>query len=212
MNWRGIFIRKASGTLLVGLILCAPAFAKLGGPVSVRNYIDALRSFPINYQSAGAICEQVARVDLAESFPADRYYIDTGIAYGEEDGLSQRPLGEIDVAVFDRMTDQAVQIIEMKCWNNNQEIAYSKARSQRSRFLNQVQFGASISLKSSLRRYTVEQFRNMPPAAYRLGGPKDSSPFGFDYELPLSYNQLMNLRDEMIACQAAGDCMQPSRR
>lgn len=150
----------------------------------------------------GRVCERVARTDLAKTYPSSLYFIENGVFYGD----ARRPgnvMGEIDVVVLDRITDQVILAIEIKCWSHNQRKAFLKADSQRSRFLSAL-LSRNLEIWSPSRRYSMKQFKTITSVNFKLGAPRGMRIHGFEYELPYTMDQLLELRDRSLRDQLIG--------
>ncbi len=188
-------------TAIVAILVFAGLLVEAKGLPSTWSYFQAIRNMQLHYPSM--VCEQVAKIDLEKQFDRSLYWIDTNLNYGYSVGMQ---LGELDVVVFDRITRTAVRIYEIKCWAGAEGRALRKANQQRKRFFDEINFGPGPSIWSMKSKYSVRQFRGMPPENYKIGGPSGS--VGFDYQLPLTLDQLNQLFAEVKECQKVGDCAQ----
>lgn len=181
-------------SLSLGLILfVVNAFAGLG-----EDFRD-LKNSGSNYEVIGTVCEEVARLRFQEEFPAPKYGVVTGVEYGD----GNRTIGELDVVVFDSMTNRVYRVAEVKCWKNN-EGAIRKALSQRQRFVNTLRSGKPIKFKNSKVQFRRDNFLQNPKQI--AVAQKGSKSAGFDIELNYELAELMKLRQMMIQCQAARQC------
>lgn len=172
---------------------------------STSAYFQVLRNIRVKYSNIGQVCEQVAKLDLENHYDRNLYTVTTNIEYGSR----QRVVGELDVVIFDRLSGKAARIYEIKCWVNDarENRALKKARDQRKRFFEEINFGPGPEIWSKTRSYSVFQFRDLRTDQYKTGGPRGAS--DFDYQLPLNLQQLEQLARELMDCQRAGDCAQP---
>ena len=76
---------------LSSLLISLSAFA--GWPEDFAE----LKKIPRDYQDAGSICEEVARLDMQREYPAPQFTVEVGIAYADE----ERTVGELDIIIFD---------------------------------------------------------------------------------------------------------------
>ena len=185
------------------LILFVLVFSH-GASATIQEDFEKLKDTARNYVDTGAICEEVARLQIAKDFPEPQFDVVTGIAYGGNDGV----VGELDVIVFDNNTQKAIQISEVKCWKKLDN-ALMKAQSQRKRFLTALTNKKIKFFKSTnkVREYTVDQFAYV--TKFLSLGQQGAVAQGFDAELEYSLRELMELRDMMLACQSHGDCPKP---
>ncbi len=183
-------------TLLFVLSLGSISFA------GMEEDFEALRSTPRSYEDAGAICEEVARLRVADEYPAPQYEVVTGIAYAD----SQRTIGELDVIVFDKNIDRAIKVAEVKCWKDPRG-GLKKAQQQRQRFLSNVRSGKALQFVSTGvdgKRYSKDQFSQIQ--VFTTIAQKGTTENGFDQELEYTLKEFHAFRSKMIACQQAGEC------
>lgn len=86
-------------------------------------------------QDIGKLCEFIAKTIVEQKYSPKRYDIKTNIAYEDP---SHRPLGELDIVVFDSVSKKALLVIEVKC-RKNHEKALVQAKRQLRRFKSMVQ-------------------------------------------------------------------------
>jgi hypothetical protein len=174
----------------------------LSTPATLQEELELLRQVPRSYEDSGAICEEVARLQVAKSFAEPLYSVVTGIAYG----TALRTVGELDIIVFDNNTHKVIRIGEVKCWKKLDE-GLVKAKDQRQRFLGYKQSHKITFVRSTSEGkgpYTVDQFEYVKDfVSIAQQGAKG---FGFDEELEYSLKDLMTLRQMMILCQEKGEC------
>ena len=117
--------------------------------------LTVLRTVKRDYKVFGTVCEEVARLRLADQYRSDRYDIETGIEYKS----NGRTIGELDVVVFDRRTSEAIVIAEVKCWTNMSS-GHKKAMDQLSRFQRSVNDRIIDEMRnlSTGKRYKYTQF------------------------------------------------------
>lgn len=170
----------------------------LGVGAATAYYIERLKHIPADYGSDGTICERVAELELAAKYPPPQYRVESSLQYH----TGFQTLGELDVVVTNGRGDGVI-IVEVKCWNKPGP-ALKKAREQQDRFVEVLRTGKRLSF-----------IRNNQPVngldlsridRFYIMGPKDTKILGYDMELPLTLNALMNLRSEMIQCQNRGEC------
>ena len=162
---------------------------------------EALRESGEKYQIIGTVCEQVAKIKMAQEYQAPEYDVVTGIAYRDD----ERTIGELDVVVISKRTHKAIVVAEVKCWKNLRG-ARNKAQDQRSRFQKTIKRGTKIELACTdgscqYRRGdfdSVEKFLSISQE-----GGRDA---GFEMELPYSLDELMDLRMRLMQCQERNEC------
>lgn len=153
----------------------------------------------------GTICEEVTQLRFIEQYPEPEYRVLTGIAYSDE----ERTLGELDLIVFENSTNQAIIIGEVKCWKDPKG-GLKKAMDQRQRFLKNVKSSKALTFKwldDPKEKFTKTQFNktNEFISVAQLG----SKSKGFDVELEYTLEELMQLREDIMSCQASGECVKP---
>lgn len=171
---------------------------------TLQDEMNALKDTPRSYVDAGAICEEVARLDITKEFPKPQYEVLTGIAYSDNNGT----VGELDVIVFDNNTQKAIKIAEVKCWKNLKG-GLKKARDQRQRFLTYNKSGQKLKFRSTQngRAFAQEQFEYATD--FISLAQKGSMNSGFDAELNYTLGEMAQLREMMMRCQKEGQCAKP---
>jgi hypothetical protein len=200
----------------------APRMSDYGGFMRVFVFIAALlvspmgfaswsedfqeiKNTPRNYTDAGAICEELAKVQFEKEYNKKDFEVVVGIAYGD----GQRTIGELDVVVFDRNSKSAVKVTEVKCWADLSG-GLHKAHLQRARFLANIDAKKPIYFKSTatLKSYPQDVFKDV--TVFTTLGQKGSVQAGYDAELEYDLNELHRLSSEMIRCQNQGVCARPA--
>lgn len=185
--------------VLIGLIVSFQAFAGLG-----EDFRD-LKDSGVDYEVVGAVCEQVARLRYTEEFPANRYEVITGVEYND----GHRTIGELDVVVFEKSSQQVVRVSEVKCWKDIGG-AIRKAREQRQRFQTHLRSGRPIFFKVlSGGDYRFKRDNFFATRDYAAVAQKGATVAGFDRELPYELKELMQLRQMMLDCQRSRQCKRP---
>ncbi|OFZ21743.1 MAG: hypothetical protein A2X94_15765 [Bdellovibrionales bacterium GWB1_55_8] len=170
----------------------------------IQSLFEKLRDSGEDYQNEGAVCEQVARLELQREYPSHSYEIVVGIEYANV----RQTIGELDVVVFDRH-GQAILVGEVKCWSDLRK-ARRKAAQQRTRFLDTIQSGAPIDMFLASNRsvpFRREQFQAL--SRFISISQRGGRSFGFDRDLPNSLSEMRELRETLMQCQAAGKCRRP---
>lgn len=163
-----------------------------------------LKSIPRSYQDAGAICEEVARLDMQKEYPAPQFTLINGIAYGDAD----RTIGELDVVVFDNNLHKVVRIAEVKCWRDLGG-GLSKAHEQRQRFLKNLRSNKVLFFKSTSTQELFNQDEFEHVKEFITIGQKGSVAAGYDQELNYTLKELHGYTLEMISCQHKNECVRP---
>ncbi len=159
-----------------------------------------------DYEITGAVCEQVARLELARKYPAPGYEVLTGIAYAD----NRRTIGELDVVVFRGSDDSAVLIAEVKCWQNMRG-GNKKAKEQRARFQTTMAQNASVDFFLVNERHVKfkrTQFTGQPK--FISIAQEGAEAAGFEASLPYTLDELMRLRRMLMDCQGRGECRRPN--
>lgn len=189
------FIRAQVASVILVLLSVSAHAAPL------NELFEKLRDSALNYEVVGVVCEQVARLELMKTYPESEYHIVNGIEYGD----NTRTIGELDVIVFQKSTQKAVLVGEVKCWRDL-KAALSKARNQRKRFQNSL--SKNIELHDHETDYDKSQFSNVQK--YVAIAPKGATATGFEMDMENSLGELMELRDMLLRCQDAGQCAAPT--
>jgi len=184
-------------TLILSLVfVSASSFAG-----DMQAAFAALQNSKVNYEPDGAICEQLAILKTRLAYPESAYDIANGIEYD----IGGNTLGELDVVVLEKQTQQVVLVKEVKCWKSFQG-GLDKAKSQKLRLLwNLSKFPSKIKFTTySDLRLTPESFPNNFPFTFvsQAGGAK----YGFDEELDFTLNEVKQLRSQLLKCQEYGPC------
>jgi len=156
----------------------------------------------MDYEIVGVVCEQVARIELYKTYPQSEYEIITGIEYGD----NTRTIGELDVVIFKKSTQEAVLVGEVKCWKDA-TAAREKAMDQRNRFIRSL--SKNIDLHDVDQDYSKKQFNHV--LKYVAIGPKGYKDAGFEIEMENTLRELMDLRRMMLECQQQGQCAAADR-
>lgn len=181
--------------------LLVVSFFSFSAFATFQDDVVALKDTARDYFDTGAICEEIARLDMQEEFPAPQFKVLTGISYDNGDGTA----GELDVIVFDMHLNKVIKIAEVKCWKKLDH-ALIKAQKQRARFLGYRANSANISYKKahSSETFTKEQFADVND--FITIGQQGALAFDFDRELKYSLRDFAELRDLMMKCQHDGLC------
>jgi hypothetical protein len=166
---------------------------------------DKLKNSGHNLEPTGAICEDVAQLRFAEKYPEPQYKVVTGIEYSDRDGT----LGELDLIVFNNQTQVAEVVAEVKCWKNAKS-GLKKAKTQIARFVKNVKSTKALKFKwlsQPQLSLTKTQFNKV--SSYLYIAQANTLNDGYDYELPYTLQELMQLRGDLINCQASGNCAKP---
>lgn len=172
------------------------------GPID--DLVNALKDSGEKFEIVGTICEQAARLDLEREYLAPRFTVETGISYGNQN----RTIGELDVIVFDSSRN-ALVVAEVKCWKDLGG-AIRKARDQRQRFQNTIaQSDPRVRLQDRQHLYhRLSDFMNV--SSFLSISQSGGRTFGFDREISLSLDELMEARQRLMQCQRSGACRRPS--
>ncbi len=188
------------------VLLAISFFFSFSAFATFQDDVIALKNSARDYFDTGTICEEVARLEIQNEFPAPQYKVLTGISYDNGDGTA----GELDVIVFDTNINKVIKIAEVKCWKKLDQ-ALQKAKKQRERFMGYRENAANISYKKthSKETFTKEQFAYVND--FITIGQQGAKAFGFDRELKYSLRDFMELRDLMMKCQHEGKCAPPAK-
>ncbi len=181
------------------LLLLVFAFSFNATAKDISGVFEKLQSSGENYEIAGTVCEQVARLELYETYPAPQFEIVTGIEYGDK----SRVIGELDVVVFNRSDAKAVVVAEVKCWENAPAGA-RKASEQQTRFRRVAEARQQVAMNSHGDNFDIRQFWG--PMKYMSISYLGTLSSGYDWDLEYTLAELMQLRKELIRCQNSGQC------
>ncbi|QLY26238.1 hypothetical protein [Bdellovibrio sp. KM01] len=165
---------------------------------------EALKSVPRSYEDSGAICEEVARLDVRKQFPAPQYHVEVGIAYGD----GHRTIGELDIIVFDLNMQRVVRIGEVKCWKSFSG-GLNKARDQRGRFLKTIRSNGQVFFKNTSTGQMYDQAWFEGINDFISIGQAGAVANGYDQELGYTLNELHQHTGDMLRCQKQGECAKP---
>lgn len=187
-------------TLLLSLQLVAPfAYGKETKPnPRIDEYFAELSHEKVDFDPSGMVCERVAVREVESLYPSANFEIINSIRYDQ----NKTTIGELDVVIFDRSTGKVEAVAEVKCWTSFSG-ALKKAKNQRMRFLTHLNKNIDIFDKNG-KRYSKELFKNIQKyfSISQAGGVNQ----GFDFELSLTYKELMELRSRLLDCKAQGRC------
>ena len=192
-------LKKAS--VFLSLIL---TFSFQFALASINEAFEKIKDNARHYKDPGAVCEEVAREEFSEKYPAPRYEVLVGVAYN----VNGRTLGELDMVVIDTQVKKATLVGEVKCYSNLKK-GLTKAKQQRKRFL------STISNFKNIDFLDLETEEKIAPEVFKdvrdfiSVSQKGGVNVGFDYELSLSLDEMTALRDRMIHCQKDGPCPLP---
>lgn len=186
-------------TLFLALLLPGLALSKTQ-PDSARvdEYFEILSKDKVDFEPQGMVCERVAVREVESIYPAANYNIINSIRYDDK----KTTIGELDVVIIDKNTDKVEAVAEVKCWKSFNG-ALKKAKEQRMRFLTYLNRSIIIEDKDG-KRYSKDQFKNIQKyfSISQAGGVNQ----GFDFELSLTFKELMELRGRLLDCKAQGRC------
>ncbi|MBC7464431.1 MAG: hypothetical protein H7256_00435 [Bdellovibrio sp.] len=166
----------------------------------------AIKDSGRDFEPAGAICEEVAKLDIQHQFPAPNFNVITGIAYSDQFGT----LGELDIIVFDVKSDTAVMFAEVKCWKNPSQ-GLDKMHDQRDRFFRNIRSGKVLKFDwnfDGTKEFKREQF--LTTEKFISIAQKGAKDVGYDDELPYTLKELMQLRARILRCQDLEGCKKPT--
>lgn len=166
----------------------------------LNSIFEALKDKPVNYAPTGQICEQVARLKYAEVYDPSQFDLNVGVEYK----VNGTTIGELDLVITDKSNHQVALVGEVKCWRNVQG-ALNKAHKQRARFISTLQSQGNRIVFSAKEgaSFNAGQFSNPKYVAISTLGTVSS---GFDTEIEYSLDEMMQLRDRIMQCQAEGKC------
>ena len=187
-------------TILVSLkFFITPTYAKESLPnPRIDEYFEVLSHEKVDFEPTGMVCERVAVREIESLYPSVNYNIVNSISYDQ----NKTTIGELDVVIFDKNTGKVEAVAEVKCWTSFSG-ALKKAKSQRMRFLTYLNRNIEI-FDNTGKRYSKSLFQNIQKffTISQAGGVNQ----GFDFELSLTYKELMVLRSRLLDCKVQGRC------
>ena len=116
-------------------------------------------------------------------------------------------IGELDIVVVNRKSNAVELVGEVKCWKSVSG-GLSKAQKQRERFLRTLsnQPDQIVFTAKEGGAFSSEQFDGSNFIAIAQSGSKSK---GFDSELAYTLKELMDLRGQLLDCQAQRKCATP---
>lgn len=181
------------------ILICSVSISSFAG---LSDDYEKIKNSGRDLEPTGAICEEVAQLRFIEKYPAPKYQVITGVDYSDAKGS----VGELDLIVFNTETNVADVVAEVKCWKSPKN-GLEKAKDQRQRFLTHVRSSKLIKFKwldDPTRVLTKEQFSKV--SEFYFIAQAGTQAEGFDYELPYTLRELMQLRSDILNCQARGQC------
>lgn len=194
-------VRLMKITILILLSLSlsfSSLFAKEKHNSRIDELFEILSYQPNSFDPTGAVCERVAEIELLAQYPASNYKIISGIEYQNK----VETIGELDLVILDLQTNRVETVYEVKCWKSYKN-GLRKAREQRLRFVNQLNYDIKIidKNKNTYSKEIFSQIREFQTVS-QLGGVQE----GFDVELSLDLKDLMKLRSRLLDCYAVAKC------
>lgn len=188
------------------LVTVVYIYASLGSSIlfaaehlSARLFSD----FKREHITVGEACELLAEWKIKKEYPSNKYEIQRNIVYYQNGRL----IGELDAVVFEKESEQAVLVVEVKCRHNLQK-ASQHAKKQLKRFsdfreyfifelkkFHEDLFDICIVTEDGSRTFLLSQFLN--PPALRMISQKapDAKKLGF-WTLDFEKSQIIRLVDD----------------
>nr|BFD67058.1 hypothetical protein HAGR004_20800 [Bdellovibrio sp. HAGR004] len=187
-------------TLLTSLLLllASSAFADWA------QDFEELKNIPRSYEDSGAICEEVARLDMQKEFPSPQYKVEVGIAYGD----GSRTIGELDIVILDLQQNKVIKVAEVKCWKDIRG-GLQKAMDQRARFMKHNNSSKPLYFRSTSSQQVFERELFEDVEEFFSIAQKGAASAGFDVELAYTLKEMHQHRTEMLRCQSQGICAKP---
>lgn len=172
---------------------------------NLASSYEVIRQQARYYKDPGAVCEEVARHEFQLKYPAPQYEVIVGVAYN----MNGRTLGELDLVILDKKTEQVEIVGEVKCYENLKR-GLSKARQQRKRFLGHLSQSPDklVFINTSSEKVVPNKvFRTVK--TFLSVSQKGGEVIGFDHELEHDLDEMSQLRDMVISCQKRQECPLP---
>lgn len=183
---------------VLSLFISTTAFADL------QQSFEAIKTHARHYRDPGAVCEEVARKEFSELYPAPVYEVIVGVAYN----INGRTVGELDMVLLNKKTNRVEMVGEVKCYADMRS-GLKKAKQQRKRFLRNLTSGLPLEFinTSTGEIYSADQFAGV--TQFISISQKGGRSVGFDYELEHTLDEMSQLRDEVVQCQQERLCPAP---
>ena len=169
--------------------------------VGMKEAFEALRFVEDDFINTGTICEHVAKLEVQKSYPEARFDTWVGVTYR----VGQEVIGELDLVVRDRSLQKVVLVGEVKCWRNL-PAGLEKAQEQEARFretlAEQQRLGEPVEFVKFLSQGKTVEFDSSEFDAkvdYIAIAQNGSRRIGFDQELELGLEELMELRKQILS-------------
>lgn len=190
-------INKGKLMKVLGIVLSL-VFSVSVSAGSVEEYFNILSKTKVDFDPDGAVCEQVALLEIEPTYPKSQFSIVNSIEYNE----FKTTIGELDLVVFSKDTGQVKAIAEVKCWKSFKG-GLKKAKEQRIRFQKHLSRNIVLTGKDG-KKYSKEAFKQVERflTISQEGGISE----GFDFELSLNLKELIELRSKLLDCRAQGKC------
>ncbi len=186
--------------LLFVLLTASTAHAK-----NIQPLFEALRDSGEKYFIVGTVCEQVAKLEMEETYKTPQYTVITGVQYGTK----KRVVGELDVIVFENSSKKAILVGEVKCYNKP-SVGLAKAKEQRARLLAALKSNTSLQMACTGKPCNVGERNFKGLQQFITIAQEGTKAHGFDMELEYSLDELMELRAQLMQCQEKGECARPN--
>lgn len=147
----------------------------------LEAHLTTLAQFEdLNYRAIGSILEALVRAKLATSLDPEKFEVKGGIQYADSSGQT---LGELDLVIFHKETQDVLVIGEIKL-SNNLARAEQRARNQLFRFQQHIANEAIARIWKGNQQWQPQQFENI--TQYWLCGPLGAVEAGWDIEADLT--------------------------
>jgi len=188
-------------TLLVVLSLLTTLNFGYADNSQINHWYQELKDSEITFHSHGAVCEQIAKIQMADQYPPDEYEITTGIIYGKAGII----IGELDLVVFDK-THEARMVAEVKC-KRRVAAARKEAQLQLERFYNKVVDSdlPIVFYGADGEDYDVRQFDEIEKEDLKTISQLEGEPY-FEYTVGLNYDEVILLWKRLKRCQTSKHC------
>jgi Holliday junction resolvase-like predicted endonuclease len=198
ISYKFIMKKLIQFSLFCALVFSSFVHAKPSSSPRIDEYFKILSYEKTDFDPTGAVCERVAIKEVETIYPSVNYNIINSISYDER----KTTIGELDLVIFDKISGKVEAIAEVKCWKSFSG-ALKKVKNQRMRFISHL--NNNIVLQDTEgKKYSKDLFKNVQRyfSISQSGGMNQ----GFDFELSLDLNELMQLRSQLLDCRAQGHC------
>lgn len=157
-------------------------------------YYGLIKDLPFDYGKVGSIVEALAFKHFEVIYPPDQFKIVCNLTYQDARG---RTLGELDLAVFEKHTGDAVLVVEAKSGRRIRHAGH-QATAQLERFQRHIKAGEVAGFSASVPlQEPIEPAQFKEDAIYARVGGQGALSAGFEFEVDLTREEAGRLQDRL---------------